>query len=222
MQLLKPFLLAALILAVINSSAQQPKWLSYEFSKKVSLQTALIKIDNKPATYNDILKIADSSLLKVEVYSKKAAQQFVDKDEAKNGLVLVTLRKKSFIGTYTPKKDSIVYIINDNGDTVFCKTAIEATINGDTTHKEWGRFLERSLNPQVPADNGAPPGLYNVDVVFTVNKDGTVSDIDVPEDPGYGTAAEVKRLMNKSLPWNPAMCNDEAVKYREKERIVFW
>ena len=222
MQLLKPFLLIALICVSARLMAQEnkpPRWLSMPFSSKVSLQTAFIKIDNKDATYSDLLKVQDSGILKVEVYSKKEAQQFVDKEEAKNGLVLVTLHKKH-LPRYDGKKDSAVFII-ESGDTIYCGHAQAAMIDGDTTNMSWLHFLERSLNSQAPADNGAPAGLYNVDITFQVNKDGTVSDVNVIEDPGYGTGAEVKRLMNKSLLWTPAMCDDRPVIYRQRERISF-
>ena len=224
MQLHKYFLLLIFvcvsITAIAQSNDEAPKWLTYHFSKKVSLQTAMIEVNNKPATYADLLKIPDSSILKVEVYSKKAAQQIVDKDDAKNGLVLVTLHKKHF-PYYSGKKDSAIFIIDDNGDTIHCKNAVPATLDGDTTNIAWGHFLERNLNAQTPADNSAPAGLYNVDFTFLVNKDGSVSEVNVLEDPGYGTAAEVKRLMAKSPLWDPAKCNDTIIGYRQKERITF-
>jgi len=141
MKPLTTLILVIVFTVICIKPSAQPKWLSYQFSNKVSLQTALIKINNKPASYDDLIKIADSSLLKVEVYSKKRALEFVDKNEAKNGLVLVTMRKKVINGDKPPKQDSVIYIINDNGDTIICKTAIPATINGDTSNVEWVHFL---------------------------------------------------------------------------------
>ena len=221
MELLKQLFIVMLVCTSIKLPAQDnaPKWLNMQFSKKVSLQTALIEINNRQATYNDLFKIPDSNILKVEVYSKKAAQEFVDKDEAKSGLVLVTLHKKHFPAA-SVKKDSIVFIV-ENGDTIYCKHAQPAML-GDTTNAQWIQFLQHSLKAQVPADNGAPAGLYNVDIMFLVNKDGTVSNVEVLEDPGYATAAEVKRLMSQSPVWTPAMCDERAVVYRQRERITFF
>lgn len=223
MKPLKIFILLMLSNTGITVTAQNnatPKWLGYKFSNKVSLQTALIKIDNKDASYPDLMNISDSNLLKVELYSKKQAQQIVGKDEAKNGLVLVTLHKKH----YPPAPvttDSVVFIIGDNGDTIYCKNAQPAML-GDTANVQWIQFLQHKLNAMTPADNGAPAGLYNVDIMFLVNKDGSVSDVEVLEDPGYGTAAEVRKLMNKSPVWTPAICNEHKVVYRQKERITFF
>jgi hypothetical protein len=125
-----------------------------KFSNKVSLQTAMIQVNNKTATYNDLLKIADTSVLKVEVYSKKAAQDIVGKDEGRNGLVQVTLHKKHFPYPRVTK-DSVVFII-ENGDTIQCKNIHASLLDGDTTNNAWIHFLQRSLKAQVPADNGAP------------------------------------------------------------------
>src|SRR6516164_3335296 len=113
MKLLKHSMPALFICVGICSIAQNNivhQWQSATFSKKVSFQTAAIQIKNKDASYADLLKIADSSILKIEVYSKKAAQELIGKDEGKNGLVQVTLHKKHF--SYPPaKKDPAQYII---------------------------------------------------------------------------------------------------------------
>ncbi|SFQ17243.1 hypothetical protein [Parafilimonas terrae] len=220
MKPLKSFLFLVCVFATITTFAQTQKFLSIQYSDKVSLQTALIRINNKPATYNDLLKIQDSSVLKVEVYSKKAALEYVDKDEAKNGLVLVTLHKKHF-PAFAERKDSAAFVIGENGDTIFCSSLKHAGINGDTTDTEWNKFLLHSLNAQVPADNSAPPGIYNVDIMFTVNLDSSVSNLNMLEDPGYGTGSEVRRLMNKSPVWTPGSCDGQPVRFHERQRIVF-
>lgn len=220
MKLLKPFLFLASVVATITTFAQTQKFLTIKYSNKVSLQTALIRINNKPATYDDLLKIQDSSVLKVEVYSKKAALEYVDKDEAKNGLVLVTLHKKHF-PAFAERKDGAAFVIGNNGDTIFCSSLKHAGINEDTTDTEWNKFLLHSLNPQVPADNSAPPGIYNVDIMFMVNLDSSVSNLDMLEDPGYGTGSEVRRLMSKSPAWSPGSCDGQPVRFHERQRIVF-
>lgn len=223
MKLLKLSLFAILLCACVKTNAQNdttPKWLMYQYAKKISFQTALLEVNNKQVAYNDLLKIPDSSVLKVEVYAKKAAQDIIGKDEGKNGLVMVTLHKKHFPYPTAAKTDT-AYIIDDKGNKIFCKKAIPAML-GDTTNAAWIQFLQHSLKAQTPADNSSPAGLYNVDITFLVNKDGTVTDMEVLEDPGYGTAAEVRRLMATSPLWAPAMCDDTKVVFRQKERITFF
>ncbi|MFT4154981.1 energy transducer TonB [Parafilimonas sp.] len=220
MKLLSALLLLTAISAGTRSSAQPPSFLNLRLSSKVSLQTALIKINNKPATYTDLLKIADTGILKVEVYSKKAALEFVDKNEAKNGLVLVTLHKKHF-PVYAQKKDGAAFVTNEKGDTMFCKNLVPPAINGDTSSAEWNRFLMQKLNPQAPADNSSPAGIYYVDIMFTVNTDGSIANLTVLEDPGYGTAAEVRKLMSQSPAWKTGLCDEMPVKFYQRQRITF-
>ena len=160
-------------------------------------------------------------LLKLEVYDKKTASKLFGKGEGKNGVVLVTTRTHNpleyVVETTT---DSAKYFLL-NGDTIFLKASTRASIGGDTTHNTWNKFLERNLNAQVPADNGAPPGRYWVTVRFFVNKDGSVSGATIEEDPGYGTGPEVLRLMSKSPAWQPAVYNGRIVKVFQEQVIIF-
>ena len=71
----------------------------------------------------------------------------------------------------------------------------------------WNKFLEGNLKPQIPADNGAPPGWYRVTVRFIIGKDGSVSTVTIDEDPGYGTGKEVLRLISNSPAWQPVLYN---------------
>lgn len=88
--------------------------------------------------------------------------------------------------------------------------------------KGYGRFMERTLDRDLPKRNGAPQGIYTVIVRFTVNIDGTISDITIDNDPGYGTAGEVKRVIRMtSKMWTPAKLNGEPIAYRTYRRVSF-
>jgi hypothetical protein len=209
------------IIFAAQATAQQPKFIELlkEVSGKVSVESAKIKIDDKDASYEEMLKIPDNALLKIEVYSKKEAIKLVGKEEGKNGLLLVTRRK-----VQTPhynNSNQPHYIYNDAGDSMYCEHLTVATLNGDTTQKSWIQFLTKNLRPNTPVDNSAPPGIYYVDFSFIVNKDGTVSNVVVFEDPGYGCGGEVKRLMSKSPQWMSGVCESEPIKYKQKERVTF-
>lgn len=71
----------------------------------------------------------------------------------------------------------------------------------------WASFLERNLDGQIPTENGAPAGNYEVLVRFIVNEDGKVSNIEPLTNEGYGMEAEVMRVLKKSPEWNPAVNN---------------
>lgn len=85
----------------------------------------------------------------------------------------------------------------------------------------WQRFLERTLDTNIPVDNGAPAGTYTVVVSFLVDKEGNVSDIEALNDPGYGTKEEAMKAIRKSKQWIPALQNGNHVSYRQKQSISF-
>jgi len=101
-------------------------------------------------------------------------------------------------------------------DKEFTSVQVEAKFPGD-----WSKYLERNLNSQTPADNGAPPGRYTVTVSFRVDKDGGISEVQSLNDPWYGCAAEAVRVIKKGPKWNPAIQNGRNVIYRQKQNITF-
>jgi len=85
----------------------------------------------------------------------------------------------------------------------------------------WKKYLERYLNRDLPAGNGAPPADYTVTVSFIVDRFGNISDVKAENDPGYGTKAEAIRVILKSPKWTPAEQNGRQVVYRQKQNITF-
>jgi protein TonB len=86
---------------------------------------------------------------------------------------------------------------------------------------EWRKYLERSLNRDLPVENGAPPGNYTVVVSFLVDKDGSISEVKAENAPGYGTAEEAIRVIRKGPKWIPAVQNGRNVIYRQRQSITF-
>ncbi|MGC4102283.1 energy transducer TonB [Ferruginibacter sp.] len=105
---------------------------------------------------------------------------------------------------------------NDDENKVFTKVEKEAAFDGD-----WGGFLKRYLNPDVPNDNGAPEGSYTVVVKFIVSKDGSLSDISCESDPGYGICQEAIRVIKKTKNWIPAVQNGNNVTAYRRQPITF-
>ncbi|MCW3075142.1 MAG: hypothetical protein JWP69_2211 [Flaviaesturariibacter sp.] len=75
-------------------------------------------------------------------------------------------------------------------DTLLCYEK-EANFTGGLN--AWRKYLERSLNAQVPGDNGAKNGYYTVLVKFVVDKEGNISNISALTKHGYGMEEEVIR-----------------------------
>ena len=104
-------------------------------------------------------------------------------------------------------------------DKIFTSVQIQSTFPGGMD--AWVKFLSRTLNRDLPVENGAPAGRYAVTVSFVVSRDGSVSDVKAENDPGYGTAAEAVRVIKKGPNWIPASQNGYKVIYRHRQAIVF-
>jgi protein TonB len=104
-------------------------------------------------------------------------------------------------------------------DALFTSVQIQAEFPGGQSG--WARYLERTLNRDLPVENGAPTGKYSVVVSFIVSKDGSISDVKAENDPGYGTKEEAVRVIQRGPKWKPAVQNGRNVIYRQRQAIVF-
>ncbi len=109
--------------------------------------------------------------------------------------------------------------VEEDYDKVFTVVQIAAEFPGGISG--WTRYLERTLNRDLPVENGAPPGKYTVIVSFIVSKDGSISDVTAENDPGYGTKGEAVRVIQKGPKWKPAVQNGRNVIYRHKQSVTF-
>lgn len=125
------------------------------------------------------------------------------------------------IGQNETHKDSIISLSNADSSTLktFGKVEKEAEFPGGVA--AWRKFLEVNLRGQVPAEKGAPAGIYTVLVQFIVDKEGKVSDIKQLTNWGYGMEEEVIRLIKKSAQWTPATQNGKAVKAYRRQPVTF-
>ena len=64
---------------------------------------------------------------------------------------------------------------DEDENKVFEKVEVEAQFKGG--EREWRKYLERNLDPNVPVENGAGEGTYTVIVQFIVDKEGKISDV---------------------------------------------
>lgn len=86
----------------------------------------------------------------------------------------------------------------------------------------WTKYLERNLDKEIPRKNGAPPGRYTVMIEFDIDEDGTVSNVKVQNNPGYGTREEAIRLIAKGPKWKPATKDGKNIRYTHKLSIGFY
>ena len=109
--------------------------------------------------------------------------------------------------------------VEEDINTIFTVVQIPASFEGGA--QAWQKYLQRNLNSELPAENGAPAAAYTVTVSFIVDRSGAVSDVRAENDPGYGTKAEAIRVIQKSPHWKPAIQNGREVIYRHKQNITF-
>jgi protein TonB len=86
---------------------------------------------------------------------------------------------------------------------------------------DWIKFLYRNLNGNVPIDNSAPAGKYNVLIQFVVDKEGNISDIQPLTSHGFGMEQEAIRVLKKAKGWKPGIQNGHEVKSYHRQPITF-
>lgn len=85
----------------------------------------------------------------------------------------------------------------------------------------WIKYLQRNLRSEVPIENGATTGRLTVVVSFLVDKEGNISEVKADNDPGFGTAQEAVRVIQRGPKWQPAVQNGRNVIYRQKQSVTF-
>ena len=194
-----------------------------------------VKITEKEMNAISVNDIASVNVLKGEQALKKYPE------DGKNGVMVITTKK----GTKTNlqnKMDEVTVIGYSSIDTgvsaVFVAPKIQKNVdpskNNDpifyTAEKPaefpggkagWSNYLMNNLDRDLPNRNKAVPGKYTVKLNFTVSKNGDVENVIAENNPGYGTASEAIRVIEKGPKWIPAEQNEKKVNYLMKQVIVF-
>ena len=130
----------------------------------------------------------------------------------KDQVVQAPVEDKGSTVAVVPQKD-------DDEGKIFTKVEVEAGFPGGDA--AWRNYLQKNLNTEVPADNGAAEGTYTVIVKFVVSKDGSLSDITCESDPGFGVCEEAKRVIKRTKNWTPAIQNGRNVNAYRRQPITF-
>lgn len=134
------------------------------------------------------------------------------------------LKDEGFVAPPVEKGTGIVEApkkVEEDYDKVFTKVEKEAKFPGGM--EGWKRYLERNLDANVAANDGAPTGNYQVKVQFIVDKTGAISNvqaIDVPSAcPSCGP--EAVKVIRKGPKWEPAVQNGRNVIYQAIQFVTF-
>lgn len=107
----------------------------------------------------------------------------------------------------------------DEENSIFTSVQIEAAFPGG--QDAWISYLRNNLNASLPVDNGATAGRYTVIVKFVVSKDGSISNVQCENDPGFGMCEEAVRVIKKTKNWTPAFNNGKNVNAYRRQPVVF-
>src|SRR6195952_3413053 len=110
--------------------------------------------------------------------------------------------------------------VEEDYDKVFTKVEKEAKFPGGMDG--WKRYLERNLNANVAADDGAPTGNYTVKVQFIVDKEGGISNVQAIEVPKAcpSCGPEAVKVIKKGPKWEPAVQNGRNVIYQAIQYVT--
>ena len=111
--------------------------------------------------------------------------------------------------------------VEEDYDKVFTKVEKEAKFPGGLAG--WKNYLERNLNAQVAADDGAPAGNYTVKVQFIVDKTGAISDVKAIEVPKAcpSCGPEAVKIIKRGPKWEAAVQNGRNVIYQAIQNVTF-
>ena len=134
------------------------------------------------------------------------------KDE---GFVAPPVEEKGTGVVEAPKK------VEEDYDKVFTKVEKEAKFPGGP--EAWRRYLERNLNANVAAEDGAATGNYTVKVQFIVDKEGNISNVSAIEVPKAcpSCGPEAVKIIKKGPKWEAAVQNGRNVIYQAIQFVTF-
>ncbi|RXR21382.1 hypothetical protein EQG63_05420 [Flavobacterium amnicola] len=75
-------------------------------------------------------------------------------------------------------------------------------------NNEFIKFVGKNF--KTPDDENFTGGLLKV--TFVIETDGTISDVKILKDIGYGSVAEIKRVLSLCPKWTPGIQNDKPVR----------
>jgi len=174
-------------------------------------KTLLYVINGVPVqknTNNPVQNINPNDIESISILKDKSAVSFYGK-EGEDGVVLITTKSgiKSTIKTgykmdaqeFVDKVPTVVNVANYQKNVTRIK--LPQFPGGE---EALAKYLEQNLNHKLPQERGGPEGKYTVVLSFLVEEDGTLSNVEARNDPGYGTAEEAIRVIKNGPKWIPS------------------
>lgn len=109
--------------------------------------------------------------------------------------------------------------VADTASIIFIKAEVEASVD----RQEWIDHLTKNLQSPIEkaAKKGMKAGTYTVQVKFLVEKDGSISDVQALNDPGFGLALAAVKALKTGPKWNAGEQNGKKVRSYHTQPITF-
>ena len=86
--------------------------------------------------------------------------------------------------------------------------------------KHWQAYLDQHLQLDSLAMDTIPRGIYNITVVFLIDKKGCLTEVKALNDPGYGLGNRVIKVISGYEQWIPAERNGRKVRAYRKQVVT--
>ncbi len=191
-------------------------------------RTPLYVINGVPVQKNTnipVQNINPNDIESISILKDKSAISLYGK-EGEDGVVLITTKTgiRSTIKTgykidaqeYVDKFPTVVNVANYQKNVTRIK--LPQFPGGE---EALAKYLEQNLNHKLPQERGGPEGKYTVVLSFLVEEDGTISNVEARNDPGYGTAEEAIRVIKNGPNWIPSERDGKKGNYLKRMSIEF-
>jgi TonB-dependent SusC/RagA subfamily outer membrane receptor len=176
-------------------------------------------------TNNPVQNINPNDIESISILKDKSAVSLYGKD-GEDGVVLITTKSgiKSTIKTgykidaqeFVDKVPTLVTVTNYQKNVTRIKPP-----QFPGGEEALAKYLEQNLNHKLPQERGGPEGKYTVVLSFLVEEDGTISNLEARNDPGYGTAEEAIRVIRNGPKWIPSERDGKKGNYLKRISIEF-
>ncbi|SEO19699.1 TonB protein C-terminal [Flavobacterium sp. CF108] len=128
------------------------------------------------------------------------------KESSKPAIVNLPLKVKK----EAPKKTALEYEVDENDKEIYNASSVDSRPGYPGGMYKFNIFLTKTyVTPKEAVENEAMGGIFTS---MVIEKDGTLSDIKLLRDFGYGSGKELVRVLKLSPNWTPAIKDGKRVR----------
>lgn len=221
---LRALLIGGLIFLLLVASPVISKFISDSMPEKVQTLDEQVVLVNIAEPIQPKEEIIIEPVVQKQTQSNVDIQKYVppvivEKEVVKEEVAVVTELKKTGSETIKAKEGGEVVLDGTQSEVKVDAEIIEDAPNKIYTSVQvlpefpgglagFGKYVQKNYRvPEVDSDISG-----NVLVSFVVEKDGSLTDIKVIRDLGYGTGKEAIRMLKSAPKWKPGIQNGKAVR----------